>query len=219
MKKMIYPSKLHEEYINRVVKACKVRGLSLLIKGSLANGTATKFSDIDVLVVGDIKEDAVDDIICAYGNPVMTNYTENPKGILILLYKDGISVDLELRKTITANELKEYVVLVKSKKSFNIEEEVVRYTVTTKYLPNRELWYKTLRLGHRALIKYLSKKEKEAMVLLNEMKEQFFDLGIKGLPYNSEFKHDILMLVDKIFQKYNVDEPYKQILIKLLGFL
>lgn len=85
----------------------------MILKGSLTKGTATKFSDIDLIILGSIDSSKVDKIISIYGNPVMTNFTENPKGILILIYQDNISVDLDIRETISQEDLQNSKVLLK----------------------------------------------------------------------------------------------------------
>lgn len=59
---------------------------SMLLKGSLSNNTSTKYSDIDLVLFGTHIDERIDDLIVIHGKPVMTNFTENPKGIIILIY-------------------------------------------------------------------------------------------------------------------------------------
>lgn len=214
-----FPTELHERYISELKDLCTRKGLSLILKGSLAKGTSTKYSDIDILILGNISESVVDSIIICHGMPVMTNYTENPKGIVIIVYEDGISVDLDFRTSMTYDELQECTVLVKDESNFICCDELVRYYVSSKYLPVREQWYKDLRLGHRAMIKFLAKKEFDAMKLLKEMKEQFSTLGIDYLQYDGQFKNDIVLLLEEIFKKYSVENRYEMELKRLLKCL
>ena len=122
-----YPSLNYKSYIESVYEFCKNNRFSMILKGSLAKGTATKFSDIDLIILGNIDTHGVDEIISLYGNPVMINFTENPKGILILVYKDNISVDLDIRETISQQDLQNSIVLLKYDTNFIIDnKEIIR---------------------------------------------------------------------------------------------
>ena len=50
-------------------------------------------------------------------------------------------------------------------------EKIIRKQITSKYIPIRPTWYKTLRLVHRGIIKYLSNKTDSAYDLLSEIKD------------------------------------------------
>lgn len=179
--KLKFPTELHRSYLLNLQDLCIKKGLTLVVKGSISKRTATEFSDIDILILGDVSQSSVDDIISCYGKPVMTNYTENPKGILILVYENGVSVDLEFRISIASYEIQESVVLVGSVNSFISGEDIIRREIVSEYFPEREQWYKDLRLGHRALIKFLSNNEEVALDLLKEMKEKFANSGLTDL--------------------------------------
>lgn len=105
--KINYPALNYKNYIERIYEFCKDNKFSMILKGSVANGIATKFSDIDLIILGDITGEKVDELITLYDNPIMINFTENPKGILILVYQDNTSVDLDLRETISQEDLKD----------------------------------------------------------------------------------------------------------------
>jgi len=62
---------------------------------------------LTLIILGDINGFKIDEIITLYSKPVMTNITENPKGILILVYKDTISVDLDIRESISQEDFGE----------------------------------------------------------------------------------------------------------------
>lgn len=210
-----YPTCLHENYIINVTKVCNELNLSLIIKGSLAEGKATSFSDIDLIILGEVSKSASDKIIDCYGIPIMTNCTERPKGIIILLYEDGLSIDLEFRKTITTSELNNSIFLVKNNENKLSNFKKIEI-ISSKYLIEREKWYKDLRLAHRALIKFLSNKEKVAFNLLKELKDLFSYLEIETFKYNGVFANDLEILLIEIFNKYKVDVRYKNILNQLL---
>ncbi|WP_234120891.1 nucleotidyltransferase domain-containing protein [Clostridium hydrogenum] len=201
-----YPSSNYKNYIESVYEFCKNNRFSMILKGSLAKGTATKFSDIDLIILGNIDSYKVDGIISLYGNPVMTNFTENPKGILILVYQDNISVDLDIRETISQQDLQNSIVLLKYDTNFTINnKETIRKQVESNYIPNRPEWYKVLRLLHRGTIKYLSNKTDSAYGLLEEIKESLISLKITDLSFNNNFEDDIKCIFDKLCKEFEVN--------------
>lgn len=203
---IVYPSLNYKNYIECVYKFCRDNRFSLILKGSLANGTATKYSDIDLIILGEIEGFKIDEIITLYSKPVMTNLTENPKGILILVYKDTISVDLDIRESISQEDLVNYKVLLKYDANFVISTgKIIRKQITSKYIPNRPAWYKTLRLVHRGIIKYLSNKTDNAYDLLSEIKDSLNVLEIYDLNFNNNFRYDIQSISHKVFEKFKVD--------------
>ncbi|MDU5082997.1 nucleotidyltransferase domain-containing protein [uncultured Tissierella sp.] len=201
-----YPSSNYKNYIESVYEFCKNNRFSMILKGSLAKGTATKFSDIDLIILGNIDSHKVDEIISLYGNPVMINFTENPKGILILIYQDNISVDLDIREAISQQDLQNSMVLLKYDTNFIIDnKEIIRKRVESNYITNRPEWYKVLRLLHRGTIKYLSNKTDSAYDLLEEIKESLISLKITDLSFNNNFEDDIKCIFDKFYKKFKVD--------------
>ena len=201
-----YPSSNYRNYIESVYEFCKSNNFSMILKGSLAKGTATNFSDIDLIILGNIDSSKVDELILLYGNPIMTNFTENPKGILILIYQDNISVDLDIRETISQQDLQNSIVLLKYTTNFIIDnKEPIRKQVKSNYLPNRPEWYKVLRLLHRGTIKYLSNKTDSAYKLLEEIKSNLVSLEIVDLNFNNSFENDIKCIFDKLCAEFNVD--------------
>jgi len=201
-----YPSSNFKNYIESIHEFCKNNRFSMILKGSLAKGTATKFSDIDLIILGNIDSNKVDEIILLYGNPVMTNFTENPKGILILIYQDNISVDLDIRETISQQDLQNSIVLLKYDTNFIIDnKEIIRKQVESNYIPNRPEWYKVLRLLHRGTIKYLSNKTDSAYNLLEEIKENLISLKITDLSFNNNFEDDIKCIFDRFCKEFEVD--------------
>jgi predicted nucleotidyltransferase len=148
MIKINYPNNNFNSYIEYINNFCLEKEFSLVLKGSVAKGSAKKYSDIDLIVLGDVKTENLDKIISGYDIPVMTNYTENPKGILILVYKNCLCIDLDIRQAISIDELNEAIILQKFNKNFIIDKEIIRKEILSHYLPRREQWYKILRLIH-----------------------------------------------------------------------
>jgi hypothetical protein len=213
-----YPSSRHKKCLDLIYRYCLQKGYSLILKGSLAKGTATEFSDIDLIISGVIPPQNIDEIITLYGTPVMTNFTVNPKGILILVYQDNITIDLDIRETIIKQDLIGGRILLNN--DFHIDSDsecVVRKEISSKYMPDRPEWYKMLRLVHRGMIKYLSNKIDDAEELLQEIKENLTKIDIHTVGLNNIFEHDIQCVFSKISNKYEVDSDMKVIFKSLFN--
>jgi predicted nucleotidyltransferase len=207
---IIYPSPDYKNFIERVYKFCKDDRYSMILKGSLAKDTATKFSDIDLIILGSMDINKVNELITLYGKPVMTNFTENPKGILILVYQNNISVDLDLRETVSQDELINSKIILKYDKNFIINNKNIRRKqIASEYMPNRPEWYKVLRLLHRGIIKYLSNKTDSADKLLLEIKDSIIKLDIVDLDFSNNFREDMQCIFNKFCEKFEVDTQIK----------
>lgn len=213
---MSYPSSNHKNYIECVYKFCEENELSMILKGSLAKGVATKHSDIDLIILGNITRAEVDEMITQYDKPIMTNFTENPKGILILVYPDNISVDLDIRETISEEDLIDSKVLLKNDKNYILSDElIIRKGITSDYIPNRPDWYRILRLLHKGVLKYLSNKTDSAYNFLSEIKESLDVLNINNLKFNGNFEDDIQCIFNEFCKRFEVDSQIKVLFYNL----
>ncbi|MBZ9623839.1 nucleotidyltransferase domain-containing protein [Clostridium sp. FP2] len=207
---MSYPSLKHKNYIESVYRFCEKNQFSMILKGSLAKDVATKYSDIDLIILGDITRSEVDELITLYDKPIMTNFTENPKGILILVYPNNISVDLDIRKIISQEDFTNSKVPLKHDKNYTVSDEpVIRRGITSDYMPNRPTWYKILRLLHKGIIKYLSNKADSAYNFLLEIKEDLGALDINNLKFNDNFEDDIQCIFNELCKRFEVDSQIK----------
>lgn len=212
-----YPSLNHKNYIESLYRFCEEHEFSMILKGSLAKGVATKYSDIDLIILGDITSTEVDELITLYDKPIMTNFTENPKGILILVYPDNISVDLDLRETISEEDLIDCKVLLKYDKNYILSDEpIIRIDViTSHYIPNRATWYKIFRLLHKGVLKYLSNKTDSAYNFLSEIKENLNDLNINNLKLNGNFQEDMQCIFNEFCIGFEVDSQIEVLFYNL----
>ncbi|WP_425448796.1 hypothetical protein [Dethiothermospora halolimnae] len=205
-----YPSPEHKNYLESMYKYCQKNNVSILLKGSLSNKTATKYSDIDLILLGIDIDNKIDELITVHGKPVMTNFTTNPKGIIVLVHKDGICIDMDIRKTISYKELEESIVLLDINEDFVVSEDnIVRCEVNSRLLPDRSNWYRILRLVHRGTIKYLSSKTQSAMNLLSETKESLGELEIYNLEFKDNFEDDIQIIFYEICKRFKVSNGIK----------
>lgn len=208
-----YPTEYHKAYVEKLYAYCLRNKLSLILKGSLAKGTAKQFSDIDVIVLGKLTDTEINDLILLHGQPVMSNLTEQPRGILILNYRD-ISVDLDLRQTVAQEDLQNAKILLQWETDFCVSTEVIRYE--SHSFPDRPDWYKTLRLIHRALIKYLVGNTESAGALLSELKEKLRKLGVNHVNLTGNFITDVSRILDSLWIKYRYSAEIKELFDSML---
>lgn len=207
---MNFPTKEHEEYVEYMRNICERNHLSLILKGSLAHGTAKIFSDIDFVICGNVSADLLDQIISGYDKIVMTNQTENPKGIYILNYENGISVDLDIRQTILSSDISKNMVLCDC--GFKITDIIERSSISSEYIPERPEWYKTIRLVHRCCVKYLCGKMDIAQGLTEEVSAAVFALTNKEINVCDSIKQQMKSAFETIEKNYPVDQSIVRLL-------
>ncbi len=209
------PTAEHLKYLEYVSEFCKSHGINLLLKGSLSSGEATKFSDIDIVILEN-RDCIIEKLVSGYGRLIMANCTERPKGILILIYENGICVDLDVRDSITFEELSCSLLLNNQNIKNFIKKELVRnenICVNNNLEKNR--WYKLLRLFHRSLIKKLCFKVVEAENILQEIRnemETYFDIK-----WHEEYIEDIGLALDYIKKDYKIPEDFYNLICKLIN--
>ncbi|MCR5104205.1 MAG: nucleotidyltransferase domain-containing protein [Eubacterium sp.] len=90
------------QYIEYIKELAERNKIHIWLGGSFLRGNATAFSDVDISVYCDVAN--LSEIIYAYGSPVYISYTSNPAGILIIIYEDGVAVDLEIVAYLNSEE-------------------------------------------------------------------------------------------------------------------
>ena len=205
-----YPTALHQRYVDYAVDFCKNHHISLLLKGSLAKGTAAEHSDIDIVLLCD-DLDLIEKFVSGCGNITMSARTQRPKGILIVVYENGICVDLDVRKAVTLQERNEAVILHDAGIDMNTENEVRRIEdITIRSAPVRDDRYQLLRLFHRSLIKTLCGKTAEGMSLLDEIYNELCKEA--ELLRSGIYQPDIAKALDYMEHTYPISDD----LVKLL---
>lgn len=209
------PSAEHLDYLQYIYNICRIYKINLLLKGSVSTGEATKFSDIDIVIIEE-RDDIIEKIVSGYRSIIMSNKTQRPKGILILIYENGICIDLDVRKSITSEELNHSILL----NSVNIDDYVrnglIRYeNICIPSVPEREEWYKLLRLFHRSLIKRLCLKITEADSILQEIKdeiEKHFSVSWRG-----KYIDDIKIALECMEKEYEIPGNFHKLICDLIN--
>lgn len=146
----------------------------------------------------------------------MSNKTERPKGILILIYENGLCIDLDVRNSITPEELNHSIVLNCENINDFIKSDIIRYeNICIPSVPERDDRYKLLRLFHRSLIKRLSLKITEADSILQEIKNEIdkdFNINWRG-----KYIDDIKIALKCIEEEYTIPEKFNKLIYKLIN--
>ena len=90
------------KYIEYVRDYSQTTGTHIWLGGSFLHGNPTPFSDVDISAY--MGKDALKSFIYGYGDPIYMSYTSNPEGIIIVIYEDGVAVDLEAIESVDVTD-------------------------------------------------------------------------------------------------------------------
>ena len=193
------------EYARDYAETCRYH---IWLGGSFRRGNPTPFSDVDISAW--MGRDALTSFIYGYGEPIYISCTTNPEGIIIVIYKDGVAVDLEVIESIDVTD----------NCFFHLERikdhEFCRNSSICKEIcPRGDHSYQTARLFHRSLIKYLSGKKETGASVANEI-AAFLDIDPVT---ESDYKNGITNLIDCFHAKYPLDTDYRNLCFELVGLI
>jgi len=197
------------KYIEYAGNYAESSGNHIWLGGSFLRGNPTPFSDVDISACMD--KESLRGFIRGYGDPVYISYTTNPEGIIIVIYEDGVAVDLEVVESaeVTDNgffhmeNIKEY----EHHRNSCICKEVCR---------RNDVPYQTARLFHRSLIKFLAGKTETGVSVANEIS---VFLGSNTSVTESNYKNGIMRLFGQYNDKYPLDTRYRSLCLELIDML
>ena len=197
------------KYIEYAGNYAESSGNHIWLGGSFLRGNPTPFSDVDISACMD--KESLREFIRGYGDPVYISYTTNPEGIIIVIYEDGVAVDLEVVESaeVTDNgffhmeNIKEY----EYHRNSNICKEVCR---------RNDVPYQTARLFHRSLIKFLAGKTETGVSVANEIS---VFLSSNTSVTESNYKNGIMRLFGQYNDKYPLDTRYRSLCLELIDML
>ena len=195
----------HKKFIEYVKDFAYENKVHIWLGGSFLRGNASSFSDVDISVLGNCS--LVEKLIYGYGKPVYLSHTSNPKGILIVIYEDGLAVDLDVIKSVTIPE-NEYFHEEDIKKCDFVRDEMISEKMTLQ----EEVPYQMARLFHRSLIKYLAGKKELGISVANEIAAY---MGSEEVFDESNYKSQILHTLKRYNEQYKLPEKYLNLLLKL----
>ncbi len=195
------------EYVKEFSRRMKIH---MWLGGSFLKGSSSDYSDVDIAMLTSQEKDILD-FIQGYGvPPIYISKTVNPLGIIVVIYKDGVAVDLEIVMSINEkiDDLNYYH--AKDIKQFNYKRNEV---IWKKIVVSSDPMYELSRLFHRSLVKFLSGKKKLAIDILNEIAKSIqFDIECNEQNY-------VLCAEKLLYQvkkRYLFPALYEQELIRLM---
>ncbi len=195
------------KYIEYVKNFAETSRNHIWLGGSFLRGNPTPFSDVDISAYMGIAP--IKTFINGYGKPIYISYTTNPKGIIIVIYEDGVAVDLEVIESIdiTNNDFFHRE---------SIKDNVyLRNTDICKSICQRnDLPYQTARLFHRSLIKYLAGKNEIGVCVANEI-SSFLNNGFHVM--KNDYRNGITCLIEHYHDKYPLDTEYRKLCFELIN--
>ena len=197
------------KYIEYAGNYAESSGNHIWLGGSFLRGNPTLFSDVDISACMD--KESLREFIRGYGDPVYISYTTNPEGIIIVIYEDGVAVDLEV---VESAEVTDNVFFHME----NIKEyEYHRNSCICKEVCRRnDVPYQTARLFHRSLIKFLAGKTETGVSVANEIS---VFLGSNTSVTESNYKNGIMRLFGQYNDKYPLDTRYRSLCLELIDML
>ena len=191
------------EYAKKYTSSNKTH---IWLGGSFLHGGATAYSDVDMSVY--CNAETLKKLIYGYGQPIYVSYTKNPLGILIVIYEDGVALDLEIVEKVEATG-NEYFHRLDIKENNYVRND----TVCKEFVFDDDTAYQISRLFHRSLIKYLSGKRDSGVSILNEI-VTFMDTQefVDESNYISRFS-DILR---NFHQRFPLPDAYYKLLCELV---
>lgn len=195
-----------QRYIKYVRQFAEENKCHIWLGGSFLCGTATLYSDVDISA--HCNSDYLRRLIYGYGNPVYLSFTHKPLGILIIIYEDGVAVDLEIIKKIDSvnndffhtDDIKLY--------DYSRNEKLCR-----EFSLRDDIHYQISRLFHRSLIKFLSGKEDLGVSIANEIVLfKNYNIFIDKVNY----KNSIIDLIKIYNEQYQLPLDYLNILYELI---
>ena len=194
------------KYIEYVEGFCENNRIHSWLGGSFLRGDASFFSDVDLSVCCD--KEKLKQLIYGYGQPVFISNTVNPPGILIVIYEDGVAVDLEIVKKMDVTDNVYFHKSDIKKEDYIRDEKIYREIVFCE-----EESYQISRLFHRSIIKFLSGKRENGVSIANEIADFMnCDEFIDEIEYRNKFPD----LLNDFKEQYSMPTAYYRLLCELL---
>ena len=176
------------------------------LSGSFSSGTATLYSDVDISAC--CNNEHLNRLIYGYGKPVYISHTHKPFGILIIIYEDGVAVDLEVIESIDSSDSEFFHIDDIKLYDYRRNEKVCK-----EFSLRDDMHYQISRLFHRSLIKFLSGKQDMGVSIANEL-AIFINGNISIDKVN--YKNSIVGILKVYNDQYKLPLEYFAILCKLI---
>ena len=197
------------EYIEYIRKFAEANRTHIWLGGSFLRGNPTPFSDVDISAF--IGKDTLTSFVYGYGKPIYISSTTNPEGILIVIYEDGVAVDIEVIESVNATDGDFFHLESIKNHAYRRNSSICR-----EICPRNDVPYQTARLFHRSLIKFLASKKETGVSVANEI-SAFLEIGSPVT--ESDFANGITNLIEQHHDKYPLDPEYRSLCLELIDLI
>ncbi len=198
-----------QQYIDYVMRFAKENKSHIWLSGSFLHGTSTVFSDVDISAFCNAEN--LNKLIYGYGKPVYISFTHKPLGILIVIYEDGVAVDLEIIEKIDITDSEFFHTDDIKLYDYSRNEKLCK-----EFSLRDDMHYQIARLFHRSLIKFLSGKQDIGESIANEV-ATFADCNI--FIDKASYRNSIIDLLKVFNEQYQLPLEYVTILGELIEML
>ena len=208
------PSNIHKDFLAYAYDFFTSNHCKAILKGSVYKKTAHKYSDID-LVIKEIDKDTIQQLIYGFGDVALISRTQRPLGIIIVVYCNGLSLDLDFRETVLQDELDNSDSLGNPFEKEDISTEIIRCSNVLE-LDDKGDWDNMQRLFHRSIIKWLGGNKALGNSILDEIITFLSSKTNIELDTNNDFKEKYKRVLAEYNRHFEFDSKYYNVLDSLL---
>ncbi len=208
-----FPTEDHRRFVSLIEEICRGLSIPALIKGSLSKGTAMKHSDVDLILVGVDDSKQFDRIAGSFEEVLLSEHFTTTSTYMIV-YEHGLSVEFDLRRTITENDLAKSIIL--NSAAIDISNKYRdRIDIDSAVCPKREARYSQLMIAQMCCAKLLCSKPALARDIFCDRMEQLHQSG-RFDDVRSVIQHETQEeFVDRLKQTVLLSNPSSQ---KILSY-
>ena len=148
------------------------------------------------------------ELIYGYGKPVYISFTHKSLGILIVIYEDGVTVDLEIIEKIDISDSEFFHTDDIKLYDYSRNEKLCK-----EFALRDDMHYQISRLFHRSLIKFLSGKQDIGVSIANEV-ATFINCNI--FINKACYRNNIIELLKVFNEQYKLPLEYLAIWCELI---
>ncbi|MBR4760428.1 MAG: GNAT family N-acetyltransferase [Lachnospiraceae bacterium] len=208
------PSKLHRDFMDYALGFFHENHCKALLKGSIYKDTAHQFSDID-LVLKRMDQKTVKAFIYGYGEVALISRTKRPAGIIIVIYQNGLSLDLDFRDKVTREEIENSDVIGQRFDEDDIADSLQR-SENIPEMDEESNWKSMQRLFHRSLIKWLGGNQELGESILQEIVDFLEEEKVNVPALAGKYIDDFEIVLNVFRDHYTLDRKYDSVVRELL---
>ena len=152
-----FPTEAHREFIDFITRKRRQWSITALLKGSLVKGTAKKYSDVDIILMGRNIPGCFDAMIGGFDRILLSEHFAVSSNYMVV-YRNGLAVEYDLRRSVTREDIEKARVLSGIEYPLSdIRRD--RLSVASRLCPARSEDYSRLMIAQMCCAKLLCHKD------------------------------------------------------------